>query len=461
MHDIYKHGFCNIAASASTNPREGLFRARDLSLLYPIPIKLCKTEMKLPGRKQRMYDENCSYSVISVWGTKACQTLSFQPLNSRAWVSKERLLSPQILHFGSEQIFYESKELFFSETSPDQPLTRAKTDHAGDFNFRSQMIEFNQATPCLIDHVIDKLIKNNHRKPYRHTWATWHKIIASYTRCAITRPSDRLVAISAIARHWKSRTRSEYLAGLWKDNLIHDLGWSKRGTANADVAEYVAPSWSWACTGGDVGWRKTSKAHEAQDSEPPRQHLPLVKIVCAIIEAVGDDKLGQVKSGVIELQGMLARAVLTQAYTDTGPPTDVRICPARDAPHDSEKEHIEGYPRRTYIDLDAKTMIERTGLPREVDLDCRILPMCVVENRVWGLILAKADDHPEQLCSSGTTMMGYYKRVGRFESLICITDDFDVFVNHECLEQEILKFLESLELDVHGTRPKFEKLALV
>lgn len=104
---------------------------------------------------------------------------------------------------------------------------------------------------------------------------TWMDVVENYTNRNLTNGRDKLPAISALARKAFSTRRSCYLAGIWKDDLVYELGWiSELCTLPAERSEnasgplldiavhdrdsihtngfYRAPSWSWASLDGEV-----------------------------------------------------------------------------------------------------------------------------------------------------------------------------------------------------------------
>jgi hypothetical protein len=76
--------------------------------------------------------------------------------------------------------------------------------------------------------------------------------VENYSWRKITKPPDKILAISGVAKALQSHIGSDYLAGLWRDNLINDLLWHRKGDmithGEQDPSSYYAPSWSWAWT---------------------------------------------------------------------------------------------------------------------------------------------------------------------------------------------------------------------
>jgi hypothetical protein len=51
----------------------------------------------------------------------------------------------------------------------------------------------------------------------------WNKIVYDYSGCEWTFPSERLVALSGVARYIEQLLDIEYCAGLWRIDLIRGL----------------------------------------------------------------------------------------------------------------------------------------------------------------------------------------------------------------------------------------------
>src|SRR2546429_7258411 len=59
-------------------------------------------------------------------------------------------------------------------------------------------------------------------------YSFWWKIIEIYSQCNLTRKEDKLVAISGLAKEVYTALggHDEYLAGLWRRNLLSQLLWA-------------------------------------------------------------------------------------------------------------------------------------------------------------------------------------------------------------------------------------------
>jgi hypothetical protein len=53
----------------------------------------------------------------------------------------------------------------------------------------------------------------------------WASVVQDYSRCFLTKPSDKLVAIAGIANALQAGSEQEYFAGLWRKTFLADLLW--------------------------------------------------------------------------------------------------------------------------------------------------------------------------------------------------------------------------------------------
>lgn len=95
-------------------------------------------------------------------------------------------------------------------------------------------------------------ISNSTRSEYDH----WRGLCRHYTRRSLICAEDKLSAISGMASLIARGQTSEYLAGLWRSDLTHDLFWYPTGQT-IDIREYRASSWSWGSLDGPITWFDT------------------------------------------------------------------------------------------------------------------------------------------------------------------------------------------------------------
>ena len=239
MGTVYKYAFCNIAATGATDSKIGCFWDRN-----PLLVRPCRIDMSwalpLTG------DFYCVDR--SLW----TKNVGEAPLNRRAWVAQERLLSPRILHFGSQQLFWECHELEACESYPCgiprslDPLTfivRTGLKRLAPSKDRQAQLGDNSSIP---EFKLDAL-------------EYWDGIVDLYTRSNLTRKEDKMIAISGVAKEMRVILNDTYLAGLWKEQLPYQLLWwvcrplvADNGLPSSRPLIYRAPSWSWISIDGSV-----------------------------------------------------------------------------------------------------------------------------------------------------------------------------------------------------------------
>ena len=249
MAQVYNNAVCNLAATASRNANEGLFRDRPPMLGKPCEISLdVETQSGVSRANYIAYDPQ-------MWIRDVLEG----PLNKRAWVLQKRLLSRRQLHFGARQVYWECQTLRASESSP--------TGLPSNANGRRTL------SKQVYSEKVDKLRRLQAVRPRRtqyddirqyweaeRSWlagfneqlsdlfSLWPRIVEFYTRCNIRDWSkDRLISSSGIAFSLYTQMPAEdkgYFSGVFKHDLPEGLLWASAGPAtrprNADV-----PSWSW------------------------------------------------------------------------------------------------------------------------------------------------------------------------------------------------------------------------
>ncbi|KAI9767501.1 MAG: hypothetical protein M1839_004489 [Geoglossum umbratile] len=220
MWQVYTNSYLNISATASMNSSQGLFRDRSELTLKPWVVKVQEGHPLFASGEYCCFDE-------ADW---ECHVDNGH-VNSRAWVCQEYLLSPRIINFSEDQLFWECHELKASEQFPGGIPPRCDTSTQRNFL-----------------HSIEE-----HQEPKEYL-KVWGSIVERYTAGSLSRPSDKLIAVSALAMQIsKMRSNADiYLAGLWRSDLVDQLLWTSSSTA-VRSQRYRAPSWSWACMDGYVG----------------------------------------------------------------------------------------------------------------------------------------------------------------------------------------------------------------
>jgi hypothetical protein len=164
------------------------------------------------------------------------------------------MLTPRILHFAKEQIFWQCPSLTACESSPSSlPVGVHGANTKLELKWRRALHQ---------DRLPDLDMADLN--------AIWKHVVRSYTSCNLTFSGDKLIALSGIATAMQRGLDEKFLAGLWDATLVHnrplaDLGdqlcWTAEtgkkinGTLCERYEEYRAPSWSWASLDGIITLR--------------------------------------------------------------------------------------------------------------------------------------------------------------------------------------------------------------
>ncbi|KIW24827.1 uncharacterized protein PV07_10517 [Cladophialophora immunda] len=219
------------------------------------------------------------------------EELLSSPINSRAWTFQERFIAPRTLHFLSKEVVWECGHGLMSEGYLQD----------GSQNYRERGL-----SRLTLSFVLEEaLLYSNKRQqfPGSAAWQEptssitqeWCEILHEYTKRSLTYVSDRLSAIAGLARLIQKPRFGRYLAGLWEQDLFHQLCWYRfsngkpsptRGNLLASLtgketqgqvsdqknvrdtasAPYRAPSWSWAAAEGQIDFP------QAVGNPPHRSH---------------------------------------------------------------------------------------------------------------------------------------------------------------------------------------------
>ena len=268
MHLVYSNSTCNIVASDSANPEESLFRTKDLGLILPglIESSLFSTE----PRPCYIFDK-------SYWDRQICNG----PLHNRGWVFQERFLAPRVLYFGKNQLLWECRIQHRCEVFPNG-IPIHWSDKAMD-----ALLETSPA---------DDPIKSG-RFPM-DTFSLWNDLVQKYSRCDLTYPSDKLLAMAGVAKLFQGAINEKYVAGLWSSHVLTMMDWRVYDPRPRQSTKYRAPSWSWASVDGPIRMCGLSAGAEF-----------LVELLNAEVTTKLPDEMSTVLEGFVMLKGRLIAAV--------------------------------------------------------------------------------------------------------------------------------------------------------
>lgn len=316
MADVYKFAWLNIAALSTTSDYEGFINdARNPCVVFgfrfPLGLALGGTasDLNVRGRPCLLLDGNAKL----FWEYQSDLPGGgdwLAPLLTRAWVYQERSLSRRTIAFATHGVFFACDEGSHGE-HPDWP---AKCGKGG--GLRPLLQSRIDISAALAEEVAASRIRTPSAQMQqeavalmRRFGATWNESVADYTACKLTKSTDRLIAISSIARELansKILQQKRYLAGLWDINLVYQLAWMScegRTTTTArkrvGTEGYVAPSWSWASIEAPVVMAETVWPGQGDSSRA------LAEVSAADVSLATTFAYGAVTAGWIRIWGCL------------------------------------------------------------------------------------------------------------------------------------------------------------
>ncbi|RGP81311.1 hypothetical protein FLONG3_455 [Fusarium longipes] len=311
MHRVYEHCLLNISIDVSANPHQGAFRTRnplylqDCYLWTPFPLFPQPYEPPPTSYRDFVIRKESTMNVEDVGETNdtpgmiaqhaLCAIFTRQdffnarqnlPINERAWVFQERLLSQRTLHFSTDRIAWECcckdtrrdrRSKTISEYLPDG----SSDDITGNFD-------------CLYQEDYSIMDVSTTKKYYH--------LVGSYTARQLTFPDkDKLIAFASVARRCTSGLGNEYCAGVFRSIMPAGLLWRVSGKwCVRRPAAYRAPSWSWASVDSRVF---LGLSHD--------EGVTLAKVQDVEVELVDKhNRFGQVKGASLTITGPLIASKL-------------------------------------------------------------------------------------------------------------------------------------------------------
>ena len=219
------------------------------------------------------------------------------PLTSRGWALQERLLSTRIVHYTAEELVWECK----SETW-------CQCGRIGRNLKQTARESWAEARGKLLKQELEASLGGNAGAVVD----MWKLLVFQYTSRRLTYQSDRLPALSGLAKRFRRYGMGEYYAGLWEKKFAEQLLWSviddPRAARNR-TKEYVAPTWSWASIKEGVFMGARLIDYDNVGFVQP-DHEIVGEVVSVETTPLGLDQRGAVKDGVLTIRGSVVNAVV-------------------------------------------------------------------------------------------------------------------------------------------------------
>ncbi|SCN79953.1 related to tol protein [Fusarium fujikuroi] len=214
MLSVYANSYLTIAASNGKDSHEGLFNEIPAIKYVQIDLVFGNLQGQALAFSLPLQEESFSTGCLMKDNRPTFPlfvdyiTLPKEPLSRRGWILQERVLSHRTLHYSSRQMLFECNEAFRGE---DGLFFQARFDTIHQ--------KGSERDAAAIDH------ESEHSTYKDALLKSWYRLVQLYGQRHLSVPSDKLPAISGLASIFAERLGDQYLAGLWRSDLMVGLCW--------------------------------------------------------------------------------------------------------------------------------------------------------------------------------------------------------------------------------------------
>ncbi|KAF4442808.1 hypothetical protein F53441_11636 [Fusarium austroafricanum] len=214
MLSIYGNAWLTVAASKAKCHTEGLFNGTMPRDYFEFEYAVGDLGGQALAFNLPLLEEAASETYIS---------LQDDPLSARSWALQERVLSRRTLLYAKQQMFFECKEGFRGE---DGLLLDARFDNVHDMPGEEKNLQKS-----------DALSSDDKEALLQH----WCSLLWVYGPRKLTKASDKLPAISGLARIFAKRLDDEYVAAKVLDAKVDLKGSNLYGEVTSAWITIQAP----------------------------------------------------------------------------------------------------------------------------------------------------------------------------------------------------------------------------
>ncbi|KAJ4423588.1 hypothetical protein N0V82_001754 [Gnomoniopsis sp. IMI 355080] len=288
MPEIYKNAVVTISAAAAVDSHQGFLE--DRQAIFTSQMQASRFPVYKFGSNDG--DEEGSINATDIGEVFITQDAELgysikefdeENINTRAWTLQEMWLAPRLVSFGTglpQWICLKHEKIY----GVDQSNPRYSWDkmHEVRRQIFTEASSPSNNTSLMVSGQLD-------RTDYLQEWSS---LFTKYSRRELTVKTDKMVAISGIAREFEKLLNDQYVAGLWRSSLPEALLWhnenqwqeerrskakkrekkrkrdkilaflafrsSKPSNSSLAAEPYIAPSWSPFANDGSVRCFHTS-----------------------------------------------------------------------------------------------------------------------------------------------------------------------------------------------------------
>jgi hypothetical protein len=269
MRDVYRNSFLTIVVAGSPSDAHGFLG---------------------PRQYNSTVESGASDNKKSIAFRRHPHSGPLEPLYTRAWTFQERFLSPRMIKFKRQELEWHCRARKTCECG-----------HYGDLHSTVHN------TPRFVFAYSG--LSTGTPEQVHEIWR--HSIVRGYSGLSLTKPGDKLPALSGLASLARERIpAANYLAGLWESDPIQGLQWY----CESGAARYRHPgdyrqfqerrlTWSWVSVPGPVAYSRP----RLDGSRVTRLANPSIQILEAKCDATGSDPHGQITTAKLVIRAPITR----------------------------------------------------------------------------------------------------------------------------------------------------------
>jgi hypothetical protein len=395
MRSVYKNASLNIAASGAANSSVGLSFERNPLAFQPFRVNIDSAIWVYPPD----------------WPAHEIRT---SPLNMRAWVLQERVLSKRIIHFTVAGVRWECMTDLASEV-----YSPGSIDDIRRMSSKSQNFKKTFARSAVSEGASSDVLRE---WKYASHYCDWLGLLWEYSQCGITNSGDKLVAMQGIVQTIKEAIGIELVCGMWKNILVLELLWQvedqSRRVDPPHVLQWRAPSWSWANSDFPLAWDPYPLNHlQCPDFEET------AKVTNLDVNALPS---GQISDASLTIKGRTVRARIAVEDVDDGSDSEaIMSCGSERSQNIMGHFVFDRIPPLPYTDELAFVALARCHCLRATDIACLPTRGKEVALTIAALMLRRIPTTPPT-----------YSRVGVL--LLKNKDACDFYIKNQSAEEEEL-----------------------
>ena len=263
MCTVYENAYLTIAATGAPNGSCGFLGPR---------VDLSTKTVRFKGSKQSFDVKTRIFK--SHYGEEIVDT---NPLITRGWFLQEYLISHRTLSYRLEEMSWHCKLAIECECNAEP--------ESQTWN----LLSWEDYSKGLSEAATMEL-----------TYHYWREVVNQYTRMDLSKESDRLPALSALAAKFQAKTKDIYLGGLWKNDLVVGFTWTTLPGLSELPQEHRAPSWCWSSIGGPVDYSTYERAQW-------KCFIEILEVQCT---SAGANPFGDIREGFVKLHGQIVTAIV-------------------------------------------------------------------------------------------------------------------------------------------------------